>query len=121
MKNKSPRFLTLIFSFFLFSVIVLTSCISFRTSDKSALKAYKKKGIELKIHHKPFQSIPIRYLETGETTDDAPLILFLHGAPGSSNAFDTYLQDSVLLSKATLVSVDRLGYGYSNYGKAETS
>ena len=48
-------------------------------------------------------------------------MLFIHGAPGASKDFFSYLEDSELNTKANLISVDRLGYGYSDYGNAETS
>ena len=61
----------------------------------------------------------VRYLEVGN--DSLPLIVFIHGAPSSSSFWKTFLQDSSLLSKAKLMAVDRPGYGYSGYGKVETS
>jgi len=45
-----------------------------------------------------------------------PTIFFVHGTPGSWNAFETYLLDKDLLKKFRLVSVDRPGFGYSDYG-----
>lgn len=103
------------------SLFILMSCVSFRTSDKKVKKAYHKKGVEVRIIHKNFENIQVRWIETGLNNDTAPLFLFIHGAPGSSNAFDKYLQDSDLLQKARLASIDRLGYGYSDYGNAEES
>jgi len=50
-----------------------------------------------------------------------PLVVFVHGAPGSSSAFIDFLKNGKLQKKARLLSVDRPGYGYSNFGKAETS
>jgi pimeloyl-ACP methyl ester carboxylesterase len=61
----------------------------------------------------------LRYLEIGR--DSLPLILFIHGAPSSSSFWKSMLRDSNLLSKAKLMAVDRPGYGYSGYGRPETS
>lgn len=61
----------------------------------------------------------LRYLEIGR--DSLPLIVFIHGAPSSSSFWRTFLRDSSLLGKAKLMAVDRPGYGYSGYGKPETS
>lgn len=44
------------------------------------------------------------------------VIIFIHGAPGASDSFYSYLSDPNLINKAHLISVDRLGYGYSFYG-----
>jgi pimeloyl-ACP methyl ester carboxylesterase len=49
------------------------------------------------------------------------LVVFVHGAPGSSSAFIDFLKNSELQKTANLLSIDRPGYGYSNFGKAETS
>jgi len=54
-------------------------------------------------------------------TDAEMLVLFIHGAPGSSDAFYSYLVDSTLAEKAHLVTYDRPGYGYSDYGEPLTS
>ncbi|HMQ48775.1 MAG TPA: alpha/beta hydrolase [Saprospiraceae bacterium] len=59
------------------------------------------------------------YTEIGN--DSLPLIVFIHGAPSSSSFWKDMLKDSLLLSKAKLLAVDRPGYGYSGYGKPETS
>ena len=102
----------------IFSVI---SCVSMRDSDKRVIQNFEKKTVEVRINHESFEDVSIRFIETGLDRIDAPVLIFIHGAPGSSNAFDKYLQDSLLLQKARLISVDRLGYGYSDYGNAETS
>jgi pimeloyl-ACP methyl ester carboxylesterase len=43
-------------------------------------------------------------------------ILFIHGTPGSWEAFGYYLADDELASKALLISVDRPGFGGSSEG-----
>ncbi|MEM9050489.1 MAG: alpha/beta hydrolase [Bacteroidota bacterium] len=103
------------------SFFFMVSCVSMRDSDKTVSKNFEKKGVDVRINHEPFEEIEIRFIETGLVDEDAPLLIFIHGAPGSSNAFDKYLQDSILIQKARMISVDRLGYGYSDYGNAETS
>lgn len=61
----------------------------------------------------------MQYVVTGDSSK--PMILFVHGSPGSLSAFTSYLADSTLLQNAFLVSADRPGFGYSNFGKAEPS
>lgn len=103
------------------SLFGFVGCVSFRTSDKGVNKDFQKKGVDVRIYHKEFEGTSIRYIETGLTDASSPLIIFIHGAPGSSNAFDKFLQDPLLYKKARLISVDRLGYGYSDYGNSEES
>lgn len=45
--------------------------------------------------------------------DTLPFLIFIHGSPGSWDAFKDYLVDSMLLQKAYIISVDRSGYGLS--------
>lgn len=62
----------------------------------------------------------IHYTEVSEN-DTLPVIIFVHGSPGSSSAFIDYLTDKRLSKVAQLISVDRPGFGYSDFGKAERS
>ncbi|HUM47288.1 MAG TPA: alpha/beta hydrolase, partial [Chitinophagales bacterium] len=59
------------------------------------------------------------YAETGSDTNQ--LVLFVHGAPGSWDAYMRYLGDTALMHRAQLVSVDRPGYGKSGMGQSVTS
>lgn len=65
----------------------------------------------------------IRFMETPALKGDSaqPVILFIHGAPSSLSFFDKFFKDTLLLKKAQLVAVDRPGYGYSDFGRVETS
>ncbi|WP_169628034.1 alpha/beta fold hydrolase [Flavobacterium soli] len=59
----------------------------------------------------------IHYIQTGE--NDKPTLVFIHGSPGSWDAFKEYLKDSLLLKKYRMIAIDRPGFGYSNFGQAE--
>lgn len=60
----------------------------------------------------------IHYTHVGDTTK--PLILFVHGSPGSSDAFLRYLADTSLSKICQMVTVDRPGFGESS-GEGEPS
>lgn len=49
------------------------------------------------------------------------LVVFVHGSPGSWDAFAEFMIDPDLIRSATLLSVDRLGFGKSEPGQAEKS
>ncbi|MCF6212929.1 MAG: alpha/beta hydrolase [Flavobacteriaceae bacterium] len=97
------------------------SCISLRMSDKEVIKSFKKAAKTPIIYYTNYKGKPMRYIASKPFDSKLPTLLFLHGAPGSSSDFYRYLKDSILNTKANLISMDRLGYGYSNYGIAETS
>ncbi len=58
-------------------------------------------------------------IHVGDTTK--PLIVFVHGSPGSSSAVLDYLADTVLLKSAQMVAIDRPGFGFSSFGKVQPS
>lgn len=61
----------------------------------------------------------LHFAETGE--DTLPIVIFIHGAPGTWNVYVDYLNDSTMQKKYNMISIDRPGYGKSDYGQALTS
>lgn len=69
----------------------------------------------------------VRYLKVGDRTirylwqnlGHQTTVILVHGAPGSSSAFIDFFHNDHLSKKVNLISIDRLGYGYSGYGQAE--
>ncbi len=49
------------------------------------------------------------------------LIVFVHGSPGSWNAFIDYFKADSLLDQMDMLAIDRAGFGKSGYGVAEPS
>ncbi|MDB5258286.1 MAG: alpha/beta hydrolase [Chitinophagaceae bacterium] len=90
-----------------------------RISTKALDKEFKEATYKPHQYHYEACGRTMNYAEIGN--DSLPLVLFIHGSPGSWTAFKDFFKDSLLLSKVQLLSVDRPGFGYSNYGKAEPS
>lgn len=105
------------------SLVSFNGCMTFRTSDKKTVRYFQKRGVDVRISWQHHNGNPVRIVETGASAFDAhvPCIVFIHGAPGSSNNFYRYQADADLVQRTRLLSVDRLGYGYSNYGRSEPS
>jgi pimeloyl-ACP methyl ester carboxylesterase len=99
--------------------IFATGCMKLRLNDSEVKQYFAKKTTPVSIKRYKVGRRKIRYIETG--ADTLPMVLFVHGAPGGLDAFNGFLADSALKGKAHLVSVDRPGYGYSNYGKSVPS
>ncbi len=95
--------------------------LSMRLSDQSLRAALSMNPFhfEAKIDYFYTKERRVRYVEIGK--DSLPLIVFVHGAPSSSRFWEGMLTDSLLLSNAKMLAVDRPGYGYSGYGKPELS
>ena len=96
-------------------VIIAPSCMRFRINDESAKKKFQKKGLTLVTSFFRVRHMVLHYVKTG--LDSLPTIVFIHGSPGSWNAFENYLEDSDLLRNYRLISIDRPGFGYSDFGK----
>lgn len=59
----------------------------------------------------------VHYIETGNP--EKPTLFFVHGSPGSWDAYKSYLSDSLLLKKYRMIAIDRPGFGNSDFGEAE--
>ena len=63
-----------------------------------------------------------RQLASAETGNpDGPLVLFIHGTPGSWSAFSFVMADPALADRAYLASVDRVGWGGSTAGGVDST
>lgn len=100
--------------YILFLLGFCSGCLSFRESDKNLIQRMKKEGLDYEIHH--VSSEAIRYLWYKNEDPTVPVVLFIHGAPGSSSSFLPYLTDERLREGFSIILVDRPGYGYSDYG-----
>jgi pimeloyl-ACP methyl ester carboxylesterase len=101
-------------------VIFLHSCVpSFRMSSKEIDTYFTQHKINGSQHRYKADWRDIHYIQAGDTTK--PLVLFVHGSPGSLTAFIDFLGDSQLLKQSLIISADRPGFGYSNFGNAEPS
>ena len=116
-----------------YSVVAFTLCIvlqicngcvnlkldRFTRSDKQLKRFYKKKHINAEVAYFSVGTNTIRAMRVGDTT--LPYFIMLHGSPGSNMDYDNYISDTAFTNKYCVILCDRPGYGYSNWGKADTS
>jgi pimeloyl-ACP methyl ester carboxylesterase len=93
------------------------SCMSFRKSDSDERAEFATSHVLLRTETIKVFGRHIHYAVTGQ--DSLPTLFFIHGSPGNWNAFAEYMKDSQLLRKFRMVSIDRPGFGYSDYGDAQ--
>jgi len=79
-------------------------------------------------HHKPYvfnntyKEFNYRVVAMQAAIDTTlPTLVFVHGSPGSTLDYSRYFKDSLLNSKANLITYDRVGYGPKNNGKVQGS
>jgi len=106
---------------FLFATVMIVShsCMTFRMSSSEIDTFFKAKHVTAKqlTYKAGFRNM--HYVCAGDSLK--PLVLFVHGSPGSLSAFIDFLADTSLLHRTFLITADRPGFGYSNFGNGETS
>ena len=110
------RFKWSLLIFFTAWVIFAQSCMKFRISDGEAKKEFGQKGLQVHFFTIKEDGQALHYAKTG--SDTLPTLFFVHGSPGSWDAFKIYLMDTDLLKHFRIISVDRPGFGYSDFGSA---
>lgn len=121
MIKKTIRFLRKTWYIWLLAALLLL-----RQSDKYSFR-YQPDQVKVKLdalygpgNHFFKRTGGMQYLQIGD--DPAkPYIIFIHGSPGSLWDYGGYLTDTLLAQRANLVSIDRQGFGYTDYGKSEGS
>lgn len=105
----------------LVGVILFTAhaCMTFRMSKKDVATYFTSRNIQAVQEEYKVGSREIHYVKAGDETK--PLVLFIHGSPGSLSAFIHFLTDTTLLKHFLLITTDRPGFGHSNFGNAEPS
>ena len=87
-----------------------------RLSDAKAYKVFASKNIHLKILDTLIDNRHLHYAISG--SKNLPTLVFIHGSPGSWMNYMKFMWDSTLQKKFRIVSIDRPGFGYSNFGEA---
>lgn len=130
------KLFTRIFRWALLTLLVLTVgvlvaawFVDSRQTDQELAEEFRGQSIRPVVHYYQVaergSQAPrtIRFMETPAPAADStrPVVLFVHGAPSSLSFFNEFFKDTTLLNRARLVAVDRPGYGYSDFGRVETS
>lgn len=118
MKRKFFRRISIVFTIIVIAWLVFANYgFKFRISDSKAKKKFSDSGITLFTETVKVNGFEMHYAKTGN--DTLPAIFFVHGSPGGWNEFERYMQDRELLSKYRIISIDRPGFGYSQFGEAK--
>jgi pimeloyl-ACP methyl ester carboxylesterase len=117
--GKKTKGLLISFIILLGLIGLMDSCMQFRMSRQEINHFFENKKYKGRLYQYKVNNQTINYLQAGDTTK--PLIVFVHGSPGSLSAFIHFMGDTLLLEKAQLISVDRPGFGESNFGFGMTS
>ena len=86
----------------------------FMMTDKELAEYFKTKQLKPEFKTIQVNSRDVFCAEIGDSK--LPVVIFIHGAPGSWYDYVKFFGDSSLLSKVRLISFDRPGYGKSGAG-----
>lgn len=118
MKRKIFRRISIVFTIIIIAWLVFANYgFKFRISDGKAKKKFSESGIILSTKTIKVNGFQLHYAKTGN--DTLPAIFFVHGSPGGWNEFERYMQDKELLTKYRIISIDRPGFGFSQFGEAK--
>lgn len=109
------KYLLLLFAFAY--IIMCQSCMTLRMTPKETGSYFKAHEVTYESKTTTIGKHQLHYIQTGKT--DRPTLFFVHGSPGSWDAYKKFLTDSLLLSKYRMIAVDRPGFGYSDFGEAK--
>lgn len=116
-KGRWLKFIFIIGIFLLAWIVFAHYCMKFRVSDADAKRNFLAKGVQLFTGDFTDNGFTIHYAKTG--SDSLPTLVFIHGSPGSWYAYEKYMKDTDLLSKFRMISIDRPGFGYSEFGDSK--
>lgn len=66
---------------------------------------YSRHDLPINIRYNEASGRQMQYVSTGDDLSE-PVILFIHGAPGSSGCYRHFLTDTILREKANLPAAD---------------
>ena len=98
----------------LFYLVFCQSCARMRMSQKETKVFFNYPKINYIDSTIAVDEQQIHFIETGKK--DQPTLFFVHGSPGSWDAYKTYLKDSLLLKKYRMIAVDVINNDDSRQG-----
>ncbi|MFV8369172.1 alpha/beta fold hydrolase [Flavobacterium sp. LB2R40] len=107
----------IVYTFVAFYILLCQSCMTMRFSNAETTQFFAASRTAFQDKTISFDGYKIHYVETGNIQN--PTLFFVHGSPGSWNAFKEYLKDTLLLQKYRMIAIDRPGFGYSDFGNAQ--
>ena len=91
-------------------------------SDGDIIATLKTESTNPTIEYVTYEDKQVRTIHMQrKINENLPTLLFVHGSPGSSLDFKSYLIDKALNRKYNIITYDRIGYGENYRGKVLNS
>jgi pimeloyl-ACP methyl ester carboxylesterase len=123
LRRWSIRILLFIIFLPVITLIIVRSAgwFNMRKTDREMMAHIGPHVTEGKLDTFRYDNRRIVFLRTSKDEKKKDAIIFVHGSPGSMDAFLEYVSDTALLAKADLVTYDRPGFGNSDFGHSLAS
>lgn len=113
------RVIIILLGLFIIACLVFDHYVQFRRTDEELKQSFAERSLDASVHYYESQGRRLRYISAG--ADSLPVLLMLHGSPGSISYYSRRMADSAIQGKFRIYAVDRPGYGYSGFGNPEPS
>jgi pimeloyl-ACP methyl ester carboxylesterase len=112
--------------FIFITLILVISVLVYRftkpNTDLQIIEKFEDESFQPVINYIIYKDKKVRVISMQKELDSTlPVLLFVHGSPGSSMDFNRYLKNEELNNRANLITYDRLGYGNMNTGEVLNS
>ncbi len=114
---KHNKFKTILGILIVLYILTCQSCATMRMDKKETKTFFEASKISYLDSTIVVGESKIHYIQTGKK--NLPTLFFVHGSPGSWDAFKDYLKDTLLLKKYRMIAIDRPGFGYSNFRESK--
>lgn len=94
-------------------LVVNLGIYALRFTDEDAIEYFDSRGFEGSIEHVEINGRSVKIVSEAPQESDSTLLVFVHGAPGTWDAFKEYVTDEDLKDRARIIAYDRPGYGGS--------
>ena len=101
------------------SLALLSGCLNFQMDKETFIKEFKDTDLIPISDTFNIRGRQIHFVKTPKRKDS--VLIFVHGSPGSWNAFIDYFKNTRLTDAFDIIAVDRPGFGASDYGWPEVS
>ena len=99
--------------------VIYVNGINFDMSQEEIDSILSQVDYEVHSNIIDYEGRPIHYMEIGDP--EKPVVMFVHGSPGSWDNFTQFMGSPKLLEHARVITVTRPGYGQSGEGEYEPS
>ncbi|MCD9563571.1 alpha/beta fold hydrolase [Tenacibaculum maritimum] len=113
MLTKIVKITVIVIAFLLAAVYGIFYYFSTPKSATEVLAIFKNTDKKPILTYPSFKGFTYRKLAMQQDTT-LPTLVFVHGAIGAATNFSKYMKDQLLLTKANMISYDRVGYNYND-------